>query len=198
MVQYGGVWYTSRVGYGTARYGAVGGAECRGCLTLAVLVSCVHIFGAILVRFFVLVLSLVLFYSPQTVPCCTLPHRAVLYHTVSRYVFLFNSSNTYKTPPVVRVSPPDSPTGVQAEAKAVLDKRTGILSSIEITNPGSGYSSTLAPVAVEVRGRVNRCRAPSQPTAATYFEVSAVRFFFLIIIILVLVLVLIFFSHSWA
>ena len=60
-------------------------------------------------------------------------------------------SNTYKTTPTVRVSPPNSPTGVQAEAQAVLDKRTGIISAIEITNPGSGYSSALSPVAVEVR-----------------------------------------------
>ncbi|CAM9373029.1 unnamed protein product, partial [Laminaria digitata] len=60
--------------------------------------------------------------------------------------------NTYKTPPMVRVSPPDSPTGVQAQAQAILDRRTGVISAIEITNPGSGYSSTLAPVAVEVFG----------------------------------------------
>lgn len=59
-------------------------------------------------------------------------------------------SDTYKTPPTVRVSPPADPRGVQAKAQAVLDRK-GILTAIEITNSGSGYSSTLEPVTVEVR-----------------------------------------------
>lgn len=63
-------------------------------------------------------------------------------------------SNNYKVPPLVRVSAPDSPDGVQAEARAVLDKRQGFISAIEITNPGSGYSTALAPVTVEVCGCV--------------------------------------------
>lgn len=33
----------------------------------------------------------------------------------------------------------------------MLDKRQGFISAIEITNPGSGYSTALAPVTVEVR-----------------------------------------------
>lgn len=63
-------------------------------------------------------------------------------------VLLF--SLAYKDPPKVRVSPPADPEGIQAEARAVLDKRQGFISSIEITNPGSGYSTALEPVTVEV------------------------------------------------
>lgn len=51
---------------------------------------------------------------------------------------------------MVRVSPPSDPTGIQAEARAVLDKRQGYLTAIEIINPGSGYSSAIEPVIVEV------------------------------------------------
>lgn len=58
---------------------------------------------------------------------------------------------SYKTPPTVRISAPSDPTGIQAEAEAVLDKRRGFITGIELTNPGSGYSSALAPVTVEVR-----------------------------------------------
>lgn len=50
----------------------------------------------------------------------------------------------------MRISAPSDPTGIQAEAEAVLDKRRGFITGIELTNPGSGYSSTLAPVTVEV------------------------------------------------
>lgn len=57
---------------------------------------------------------------------------------------------SYKTPPVVRISPPADPTGVQAEARVILDKRNGFITDIEVINPGSGYSSALAPVTVEV------------------------------------------------
>lgn len=116
----------------------------------------------------------------------------------SLWLLLFtanNCSNTYRTPPMVRVSPPDSPTGVQAEAKAVLDKRTGTLSAIEITNPGSGYSSTLAPVAVEVRNRAyHLVKTPIQPTAAIYqlFVFSLLLLFpFLLLLLLLLFVILV-------
>ncbi|CAM9782509.1 unnamed protein product, partial [Ectocarpus fasciculatus] len=62
------------------------------------------------------------------------------------------SSKSFEVPPRVYVSAPADPEGVQAEAKAILDKRQGFISAIEITNPGSGYNTALAPVTVEVFG----------------------------------------------
>ncbi|CAM9631969.1 unnamed protein product, partial [Ectocarpus sp. 4 AP-2014] len=62
------------------------------------------------------------------------------------------SSKSFEAPPRVYVSAPADPEGVQAEARAVLDKRQGFISAIEITNPGSGYNTALAPVTVEVFG----------------------------------------------
>lgn len=67
-----------------------------------------------------------------------------------RLFFVPSFSNSYKTPPRVRISPPSDPMGTQATAQVVLDKRNGFITGIELTNPGSGYSSTLAPVTVEV------------------------------------------------
>ncbi|CAN0081634.1 unnamed protein product [Ectocarpus sp. 6 AP-2014] len=62
------------------------------------------------------------------------------------------SSKSFEAPPRVYVSAPADPEGVQAEARAILDKRQGFISTIEITNPGSGYNTALAPVTVEVFG----------------------------------------------
>lgn len=73
-------------------------------------------------------------------------------HPSSPIRFLILYSKSFEAPPRVYVSAPADPEGVQAEARAILDKRQGFISAIEITNPGSGYNTALAPVTVEVSG----------------------------------------------
>lgn len=64
-------------------------------------------------------------------------------------VITVNSGTGYTTVPFVRFSPPSTPGGVVAQGTAVLDIN-GVVTQINITNPGSGYTS--APTVTFVGG----------------------------------------------
>ena len=53
---------------------------------------------------------------------------------------LANAGSGY-TMPTVDIDAPDDPSGIQATAHAVWDQQTGVITSIVLDNPGSGYSS---------------------------------------------------------
>lgn len=54
-------------------------------------------------------------------------------------ITITDGGSGYATAPTVTISPPNNPSGMQAEAEAVIEG--GVVTRIIITNPGSGYSS---------------------------------------------------------
>ena len=55
-------------------------------------------------------------------------------------VFVANGGSGY-TMPVVEFDLPDGPGGVQAKGNAVMDPTTGAITAVNVTSPGSGYST---------------------------------------------------------
>ena len=56
-------------------------------------------------------------------------------------ITIVNSGFGYTTEPTVQIDPPDQTDGIQAEASAVI--QDGIIISVQVTEPGDGY--TFAP-----------------------------------------------------